>query len=461
MDEDELGDSQDKSSKEEISYYYSEIVQRPKTQVPPKRSKSASIHPRISVSEELAIINESKSISIVTKCNENEPEPIESVSYDNLLEPAVKYPIVRYHSEIQYDKGEFKSKDFPNYSNPLLAPDESKLTPDLPEDLNAVRTLQNIYNINKTKEPDSKPGPSNRKVSSTSFKTAHEVISEDLETIRKKIIGPDPLLTKLIIKQGLLMDSKMEALNKVQTQAIHFTSEYYQPPPPYYDPAVEGGGRITQSRQAQVPPRNPDLPPYSRYDRNMQLHNDEDELGFFNQKIRHKFIQKVYTILASQLSISLVGILVATFVEPVREFIQRDIFVYYIAMSFMLILLIMLACYQQIRRIYPLNFILLFSFTIAKTYLLMFLAATTQPYIILAAIGVTTLSVVTVSVFACQTKWDITSCGFMLALTLMVFMMFGLIATIVYMVTHSRLLYLILCGLGVVMMNWLYHHQRK
>ncbi|TFJ95643.1 relA-associated inhibitor [Platysternon megacephalum] len=88
-----------------------------------------------------------------------------------------------------------------------------------------------------------------------------------------------------------------------------------------------------------------------------------------DKKVRHVFIRKVYTIISVQLLVTVGIIAVFTFVSPVRNFVQRNIAVYYCSYAVFLVTYLVLACCQGPRRRFPWNLILLSIFTLAMAFM--------------------------------------------------------------------------------------------
>ena len=134
---------------------------------------------------------------------------------------------------------------------------------------------------------------------------------------------------------------------------------------------------------------------------------------FENKDIRKGFIRKVYTLLSLQLLFTFgVGILM-NFTNGSKQFIMSEggQALAWISIVGMFGIIIGLACNQNAARSYPCNYILLSLFTIFSSYLV---GSTTLYYdtkAVLIASGLTLLITFSLTLFACQTKYDFTDKG--------------------------------------------------
>ena len=134
--------------------------------------------------------------------------------------------------------------------------------------------------------------------------------------------------------------------------------------------------------------------------------------------IRRGFIIKTYGILISQLVITSIFICLS-FVKPINEFIKSEEFVrgpFFI--SFLVIFLfvtifvcIMFSCCKSTARKVPLNYILLFSFTLCMSFYCFIFCAFFDPQDVIAAALLTTAATVGLTVYAIRTKTDFSFLG--------------------------------------------------
>ncbi|XP_044267100.1 uncharacterized protein LOC123012929 isoform X2 [Tribolium madens] len=138
--------------------------------------------------------------------------------------------------------------------------------------------------------------------------------------------------------------------------------------------------------------------------------------AFDTIKIRNRFVQRVYTILSAQLAFTFAFVFLVAYEKNTRIFMI--LYGFPIMIGAMIVFFTVYCCVvcTQVRHHFPLNFILLAILTIAMTLLLMGLCARVPSLIILCAVGTTAALCTMVSLFAIQTKWDVTGCGMCLCI---------------------------------------------
>lgn len=160
--------------------------------------------------------------------------------------------------------------------------------------------------------------------------------------------------------------------------------------------------------------------------------DDSNENNFSDKSIRRAFIRKVYMILTSQLLFTLVFVTIFTLVESVKIFVTKYQWIYYVAYAVFIVTYFVLICVKKVRRTVPWNFICLFIFTAAFTYMTAMIAAYHKTYIVLIALAITVLVCVGVTIFAIQTKIDFTVCSGVLFVCSLVVLFFGIACMLVY-----------------------------
>jgi len=149
--------------------------------------------------------------------------------------------------------------------------------------------------------------------------------------------------------------------------------------------------------------------------------------GFSDKAIRRGFIRKVYGILLCQLVLT--GAIIAVFmkVDPVRLYVRRNMWIFYAAMVATIVCIISMVCCTSVRRKAPTNFIFLGIFTACEGLLLGVVASQYDTEAVLIAVGATAAVVLALTLFAFQTKLDFTTCGGMLLVVLVIFVVAGLL----------------------------------
>ncbi|XP_029347455.1 protein lifeguard 1-like [Acyrthosiphon pisum] len=159
-----------------------------------------------------------------------------------------------------------------------------------------------------------------------------------------------------------------------------------------------------------------------------ETQNPSGDLGFSDKTIRKDFICKVYSILTCQLMITLIFVAIATLHDETRTYIKTNCWLFFTALVITIGTLIALACCENVRRKSPLNFILLFVFTLSESFLIAVCVSRYYPEQILLALGLTILICFTLTIFAFQTKIDFTVIGGFLLIALIILFVGSIVA---------------------------------
>ena len=170
---------------------------------------------------------------------------------------------------------------------------------------------------------------------------------------------------------------------------------------------------IMEQPQPEIVPKNISNP----YDERKEEFNQDDDTAI-NYMIRRGFIIKTYGILISQLIITCIFICLS-FVPKINEFIKSKDFVggpFFI--SFMVIFLcvtifvcIMFSCFSYIAKRVPINYILLFSFTLSMSFYCLIFCSFFKPQDVIVAGILTLCATVGLTVYAIRTKTDFSFLG--------------------------------------------------
>ncbi|XP_065176468.1 protein lifeguard 1-like [Sycon ciliatum] len=169
--------------------------------------------------------------------------------------------------------------------------------------------------------------------------------------------------------------------------------------------------------------------------------------SFDEKSVRLGFIRKVYAILFVQLAVTFGFVILFSYVDSIQQYCEANAWMWGLALGLQIATLIALACCGQLRRKHPHNIILLGVFTLAESFLLGTFAAHFRRESVVSAVAITALVVLAVSLFACQTKYDFTTCGGFLFVSLFVLIGFGFM-TIFF---HSNLLNILYGALGALL----------
>ena len=150
--------------------------------------------------------------------------------------------------------------------------------------------------------------------------------------------------------------------------------------------------------------------------------------------MRHKFVQKVYGIIIAQLVLTIAIVVPFVVVDAVREFAKEYWWLSIVFAISSFILLLAIECGPMVlRRKVPLNFFLLFFYTLLIGAGLGFSVAQgkeeekNQNSITVAiSFGITVAIVLVFTLFAFQTKFDMTKLGGILFMLLIVFCLLSL-----------------------------------
>ncbi|XP_045450601.1 protein lifeguard 1 [Melitaea cinxia] len=157
---------------------------------------------------------------------------------------------------------------------------------------------------------------------------------------------------------------------------------------------------------------------------------NDGAFDFTEKSIRRGFIRKVYAILMCQLLVTLGVIALFLFHEPTKIFVRNNTYLFWVAFIILFVCLIAMACCPDVRRQTPMNFIFLFIFTCAQSFLLGVTSSVYDVSEVMMAIGITAAVCLGLTLFAFQTKFDFTVMGGALVAFTMVLLVFGILAII-------------------------------
>lgn len=105
-----------------------------------------------------------------------------------------------------------------------------------------------------------------------------------------------------------------------------------------------------------------------------------------------------------------------------------------------IVFMCVIACCENARRSSPTNIILLSAFTLCESLVVGFISSVYETKIVLMAIAVTAAIVIGLTMFAFQTKYDVTSWGGGLCIILIIFMIGSIIVGIFFRSEFSHFL---------------------
>lgn len=198
---------------------------------------------------------------------------------------------------------------------------------------------------------------------------------------------------------------------------------YYQQQPPPYPPP---GGQYTaypapgqqppygQQQYAYGPPPSQD--PVTGYVSHVGAPADGGEaqqkagqMVWTDTSVRNAFVRKVYFLVLCMLAVMIGITCLFLFVPAIKSYVRESLWMYWLSWFVGFGTLVILCCFEDARRKSPTNLILLSIFTLAEAFMVGTLCAWYDSDEVLIALGITAGIVLSVTIFACQTKFDFTS----------------------------------------------------
>ena len=144
----------------------------------------------------------------------------------------------------------------------------------------------------------------------------------------------------------------------------------------------------------------------------------QEEDLIINYMVRRGFIIKTYGILISQLALTTIFICLS-FIKAINDFIKDSDFIrstffitfcsIFVAVTITVIVVFM--CCKDTARKFPINYILLFSFTLCMSFYLLIFCSFFETSDVIVALILTVAVTVGLTVYAIRTKTDFTYCG--------------------------------------------------
>jgi FtsH-binding integral membrane protein len=129
--------------------------------------------------------------------------------------------------------------------------------------------------------------------------------------------------------------------------------------------------------------------------------------------------------------------------------VRRNSWTFWTAWIFALALMLVLACVEKARRVFPMNMILLGAFTVAQAWLVGILSAHYNESAVLLAFAVTAAAVLAISIFAINTKIDVTRWGTLLLVALVAFIVLLLFGIFL----RSKIFHLVIAGIACLLFS--------
>lgn len=187
----------------------------------------------------------------------------------------------------------------------------------------------------------------------------------------------------------------------------------------------EFDGPNPQPNFTPIMPANPAPAPH---DDHANAQENLDTFSFSNKSVRLGFIKKVYLILSAQLLVTFLVVLASFLSTPFRDFQAQTTWLMIVAAVLTFIIIIVLGCFPSVSRKVPINYILLFAFTLGEAYIISYVCSKSDPPTVLLAAGLTLGIVVVLTLYAAFTKSDFTFLGGFLFVCLISLMIGGIAA---------------------------------
>lgn len=172
------------------------------------------------------------------------------------------------------------------------------------------------------------------------------------------------------------------------------------------------------------------------------------------------FIRKVLGIVSAQLILTTCIVTIFVLSTQAQEFLVANLWIVILSVIAVIIIAYILACYREVARAVPTNYILLLIFTLCESILVASSCILVDPKIVLMAALMTAGLTTVLAIYACTTKTDFTGekCG----LILLLFTVCLILGGICYIFIGNHTLHIILCWCGVLLYScWLIYDIQK
>lgn len=173
---------------------------------------------------------------------------------------------------------------------------------------------------------------------------------------------------------------------------------------------------------------------------------------FEDKVIRTGFIRKVYSLLSFQLLLTFLICLFVNLYEAAHNFMVSEIGIalYGLSLAGIVMLLVIMCCNPNCLKRYPYNYIYLSLFTVFITYLLALATVYYDTKFLILGVGITVSLTISLTLFACQTKYDFTGCGPYLLCFLWGLILIGIINCFL----ENSILLTIQAGIGAIVFSF-------
>jgi FtsH-binding integral membrane protein len=195
------------------------------------------------------------------------------------------------------------------------------------------------------------------------------------------------------------------------------------------------------------------LPPkYSEMDP-LWSNPTNDEFKMMENKERHRFILKVYSILFVMITTTFIINAIFFVSSSAKEWLQygNNTIVIFIPCTIgLFVIIFLMICIPTCRYVSPHNYICLTLFTLFMSFILVPATTTYNTNIVLLAFGATMFITLGLTLFSVQTKWDFTGIGPYLSVVLFGLLFLGFIQIFV----HDQVLNTVYSSIGAILFSF-------
>ena len=161
------------------------------------------------------------------------------------------------------------------------------------------------------------------------------------------------------------------------------------------------------------------------------------------------FILKVYSILCIQLLITVGLVIIPFFIEDLRKQLKKKRWILWVAFGILIGLSIVIFCGYKLMRKVPLNYIILFLYTIVASVMVATIAIFYDPKLVLVAAIMTLGMFVALTIFAFFIKSDLT----IIRGLIFTFLMTLLIMILFLFIYPNKYIFILISALVVVLIS--------
>uniref|UniRef100_A0A914EK52 Uncharacterized protein n=1 Tax=Acrobeloides nanus TaxID=290746 RepID=A0A914EK52_9BILA len=177
----------------------------------------------------------------------------------------------------------------------------------------------------------------------------------------------------------------------------------------------------------------------------------KESVNFTNASIRAGFIRKVFMLVTIMLAVVAIMSVLPFVHKDIMTYTRNNFWLYGVSYLTFLVVYIVLACCEKVRRSFPSNLICTAILTLSIGYMTMMICSVHDIVSVAICFVITAVCCGTIVLFAMQTKYDLTSMIGYVFIFSMVLLVFGLVAIISMMFFKIKFLYLIYSGLAALL----------